>query len=354
MTKLQRYQCLQSAFTNTITWFNTLGYSSRDVLILRVGTFNIFNTDDFIDGGTASDCEKLSFLTRTIAAPIDFCKVTEYVDNGGYNMYAYRAPYEANAATMYDNGADDWGYFIPASKESPQYVTDLITGVDSLFSDITSIESAPVYSPAVVFLGEFATAPGNPVQHNVYKNSGDGLKYVYTGSVWVKFGYLGEFASAPTNDVYTNNRYLNSGDEKTYAYNGSTWVEVNPSLSTKVRTVSPLVKSVNTEIKMQYVDTNPKSYAYPKTYDNTGIKQMYQDLPEYAITALAYIAYKTEFFAYREEATHGDVIIINLETLCNDSKTQDDPYGNPTTVYGLLGEVLNSIDTNIVIQGGTP
>jgi len=121
------------------------------------------------------------------------------------------------------------------------------------------------------------------------------------------------------------------------------------TLATKTRTISPLVKSPNTEIKLQYIDTDPKTYAYPLTYDTGTYKQMYQDLPDDVLVTLAYMAKKSNFFKYNETIVHGDVLVINLKTLYN-TTVYDNETGLVKTYDGMLGELLVSIDENITAQ----
>lgn len=261
LTQLQKFQHLKNQIDLTIAWFNSLSFNSRDVMIIRIGKYVKFTTSDFINTQTATDTEVLDFWLSHIVAPIDFCKVTEYVSDKYYNMYAYKSPYETEAIEFHDNGIDEWCYYLPESKEGI-YTNNIINGINSLYTEISTIP-----------------------------NTVD-----------------------PNTDTFT--------------------------LSTKIRTISPLIKNQNTEVHMEYVDGIK---AYPKTYNAGTHYQMYQDIPAYVLPVLSYIAYKTNYFKYKDEVSHGDVIIINLDTLCKDVHPNT---GN----IGILGEFLDSINSNITIQ----
>lgn len=271
MTRLARFQCLRTAVINAQAWFDSKGFNARDVLIVRLGIYNTFNTADFVDVNETNECTILKFLTRAVGAPIDFIKITEYIDNSHYNMYSYRAPYETTNIEVHDNTGDQWSYYIPPSKQVG-YVDDIMTGINNLYTEIQAI-------PDIV---------------------------------------------DPNTDIGT--------------------------LGTKVRTISPLIKAVNTEVKLQYIDTIPKTYAYPKAQGVSPNMATYLDIPEDVVTVIAYLAYKSNFFNYKDEIAHGDVIVFNMKTLYD-----EDVYNNETSLLkthdGMLGELLVSIDENITAQG---
>jgi len=104
-------------------------------LVIRLGKYNTFNTEDFLTG-TPTDYDVLRFGIKHIMAPIDFCKITEYVDDTHYNMYAYKSPYESYNIPEHDNSNDEWSYYIPASKVAG-YTNDILTGINSLFTTIS-------------------------------------------------------------------------------------------------------------------------------------------------------------------------------------------------------------------------
>lgn len=273
-TKLERYQYIKSSIEAAISWFSSKNISERDVVVLRVGKFNRYRSEDFIDTSEEPTNEELIKLAaRTIAAPVDFMKVTERVSSLSYNMYSYKAPYETINIPEHSNADDKWSYFIPENEVAP-YVTTLLDDIDAMFNEAIS-------RPDVV---------------------------------------------DPQTDIGT--------------------------LATKVRTISPVVKSNNAALKLQYADG---TIAYPaaQSYDDGGITKyrMYQDLDLEVVTALAYLAYKSNFFKYKDEDAHGDVVVINAKTVY-DKEVYDGSTGLLKTEYGLLGELLDSVNTNITVLQG--
>jgi hypothetical protein len=81
--------------------------------------------------------------------------------------------------------------------------TDGSTGTDTVITwstpVITSRDGAPGLS--ISYRGEFASPPSNPVLNWVYKNTGNGIVYIYNGSEWVVMVSDGNPGAPGTNNI---------------------------------------------------------------------------------------------------------------------------------------------------------
>jgi len=97
-----------------------------------------------------------------------------------------------------------------------------------------------------------STAPGAPLEGQLWWDSGNGIMKAYNGSTWKTIGSATASATAPVSNV-TGDLWYDTTNQQLNVYNGSSFILVGPSYSNVTGTTGAIVSTITDNSAQSHV-----------------------------------------------------------------------------------------------------